>query len=91
VWIPPDVIPAVSRLLVDATGHLWVQRYPAPNEVEGAWDVYRADGTHLARLFLPRGLQIREIGDDYVLGFATDADGAIRVQLHGLTRSPRER
>lgn len=64
----PDRYPHYSDLKVDQAGLLWVREYPRPGEVEVDWLVVHPAGGPVARVRLPVGLQVTQIGGDYVLG-----------------------
>lgn len=84
----PERHGAITGLLVDAEGLLWVRSYAAPSAAMVAWRVLSADGRELATVLLPRKLEVFEIGRDYVLGRQIDSEqGVPVVQLWRLTRS----
>lgn len=87
-------VPAYQALHVDALGHIWAERfhrvvlqnYALPGTRPGMHDVFDSDGLWLGTIELPLGLDVLEIGDDYVLGRDRDDLGVERVRLHGMTR-----
>ena len=68
----PTRLPAHGRILVDATGHLWVQRYRASGAEPDLWTVFDPDGRVLETVEVPDGLFLFEVGEDYVLGSTAD-------------------
>lgn len=84
-----ETFPAFSALLIDRLGHLWVR---APLPVRGepdtsiGWDIYDPEGIFLGEIFLPLGLNILDVGEDYILGVMYDMLGVERVHLHSLRR-----
>ena len=82
----PATMPSYQRLLVDATGALWVERYAAPWEPPQGWWVFDPDGKWLGTPAFPSDLDIREVGVDYVLGVREDDSGVEYVVLHRLER-----
>lgn len=51
--------------------------------------VFASDGTLLGRVPFPPGIEVLEIGTDYVLGVTEDELGVERVVLHGLVKPER--
>lgn len=83
----PATLPATRDILVDATGAVWVQRYPRAGAHSVAWSVFASSGAVLGQLELPAALVVHEIGRDYVLGLYVDADtGQPEVRMYALTR-----
>jgi hypothetical protein len=79
-------LPAFRSLMADADGNFWVQDYLPPGDERRLWTVFDADGHALGKVETPEGLQVWEIGSDYVLGTMTDDLGVERVQLWGLEK-----
>jgi len=84
-----DFFPAFSSVRGDATGHLWVEEYESPREDRPGtlWTVFDPDGHALGFVETPDGLEIYEIGEDYILGRVKDGLGVERIQLWPLDRS----
>jgi hypothetical protein len=82
-------LPTFSGLQSDMSGNLWVKNYLYPwiDERPEAWTVFNSDGFLHAWVEHPEGLQIHEVGEDYVLGVVTDELGVERVRLYDLVRS----
>src|SRR5688572_23269160 len=92
-------VPAFSRLLVDRAVRLWV-RTPniadAPRAgqlnttplVASQWSVFDSIGVWLGDVTLPAEFQPFEIGTDYVVGAARDADGLETLVVYGLRTAP---
>ena len=85
----PETFPAFDTALVDLTAHLWVQEYEIPGEERPnpVWTVFDPGGRVLGFVETPPGLSIFEIGEDYILGLATDELEVQYVQLWPLERS----
>ena len=85
-----ESFPAYSGLRGDALGHLWVSEFKLPDApYEGTlWTVFGPDGVALGFVETPAGLDVLEIGADYLLGLAVDDLGVEHVQLWSLTRGP---
>jgi len=85
----PATFPAFDEVLADAHGNLWVQEYDVPGEEHPnpLWTVFDPEGRVLGFVETPSGLRIHEIGQDYILGRATDDLGVEYVQVWSLERS----
>ncbi len=68
----PDVAPAFGPVQVDPSGRVWLAEYKAIANTASTWMVFSPDGHLLGRVEVPTGLQVREIGDDYLLGVHRD-------------------
>lgn len=82
-------LPAFSAILTDETGYLWVREYDAPHDERPAplWTVFDPDGRVLGFVETPVGLEIQQIGEDYILGLIEDEFGVEFVQVWPLERS----
>ena len=84
----PDTLPAMAGVVRDASGHLWVEPFGidgrSPTE---RWVVVAPVGALAATVTLPAGLDVYDIGDDYLLAAGTDDLGVERVRLWPLMRS----
>lgn len=82
----PETMPAHAGLRVDSEGYLWVADYRPGEAPSERWTVLTPDGTLLGSVRTPEGLEIHQIGADFVLGTMTDPLGVERVVLHELLR-----
>jgi hypothetical protein len=82
----PDALPAFSSILIDADGYLWVEDSRVPAEVRIIYSVFDVDRGLMARVEIPEGLRVYEVGRDYVLGRWQDSLDVAHVRLHELTR-----
>lgn len=82
----PATMPAVSGLLVDSEGDIWVGKYRSAFEKARCWWIFAAEGQLLGSMCLPEGFTPHQIGADFVLGVRKDDLGVERVALYGLTR-----
>lgn len=67
----PDTVPALAEIHVDRLGYIWAQRFDlswADWEQNTGTDILSPDGRWLGTLQLPQGINIYEIGEDYLLG-----------------------
>ena len=89
------LVPAYSQLLPDATGRLWVREAhlaDAPGAgqlnttplVPSIWSVFDPAGRWLGDVTMPARFLPRDIGADYVLGTALDADNVETVVMYRL-------
>jgi len=82
----PERLPLFGRLLVDAHGNVWAKRFSPSWEGDSFWYVFNEQGVWLGEVSTPPGLQIFEIGADYVLGLRRDELGVPFVVLFPLDR-----
>ena len=74
-----DRYPAHGRLLADADGNLWVERYPRPMSTDPTrWLVFERGGGLIARTDVPPDLRLFEIGGNFVVVVLRDAEGVDR-------------
>jgi hypothetical protein len=74
--------PRVLRF--DRSGNLWVREYQPPWDESASWQVFDASGAMLGRLDFPDGVELLDIGPDWVLTRARDELDVERVVLYGL-------
>ncbi|MFW6201090.1 MAG: hypothetical protein ACOC8B_00810, partial [Gemmatimonadota bacterium] len=84
----PDALPAVDRLQVDATGHVWLRSFEVAASDQAEWYVFDAsDAEFLGCVMLPADLEVTDIGPDYVLGVGRTPVGVEQVQVFNLVRT----
>ena len=85
----PETFPAFAEATADLVGHLWVREHELPGEgsADPVWTVFDPEGRILGFVETPGGLDIYEIGEDYILGLATDEVGVEYIQVWSLERS----
>ncbi|MXX57295.1 MAG: hypothetical protein F4205_01920 [Gemmatimonadetes bacterium] len=85
----PETFPAFDQIIADALGNLWIQEYDLPGQErpDPLWTVFDVEGRVLGFVETPSGLRIYEIGEDYILGRATDDLGVEYVQMWSLERT----
>ena len=79
----PETHPAFITAMADDLDYLWVREYNLPGEGGPIplWTVFDPQGRVLGFVETPAGLgDIYEIGEDYILGLATDEFGVEYVQ-----------
>lgn len=81
--IPPaPLMPTHVDLQFDAAGNLWVENFRPPgDDAARTWSVHDPDGRWLGDVVLPEGLEVHEIGEDYVLGVEEDELGVEFVRI----------
>lgn len=82
----PERKPAFGRLIVDATGALWVSEPVTATALPTVWTIFAPDGDWLGRVTTPEGFRVDEIGADYILGVWRERHGGERVRSYPLTR-----
>lgn len=82
-----ETFPAYRSLHLDRLGNLWVEEYRRPGDEQPVWQVFDRDGLLAARVRTPEGLDVLDIGDDYLLGLARDELDVEQLRLHRLVRS----
>jgi len=82
----PKEFPLIDAIRVDVFGHLWVKTYDNYSSSIATWLVVTKTGRPIAVIAMPRALDIKEVGEDYVLGVAPDNDGVQHVMLYDLIR-----
>ena len=81
-------MPAFTSVFVDRLHHLWVEEYELPGEERpgSLWTVFDPEGRVLGFVETPEGLEILEIGEDYILGRWLDELGVEHVRVWPLER-----
>ena len=81
-----ETMPAYEDLAVDAAGNIWAQEYQLEDDTESEWIVFDGTGRMLGSVMMPAGLQVTEIGEDFVLGIWRDELDVQHVQLYELNK-----
>ena len=82
----PKTFPAYARVLVDASENLWIEEYPIPGNDIRSWSIYEKSGARIAKITLPRGFELREVGRDYVLGIWHDEFEVDYLRIYNLLK-----
>ena len=82
-----EAFPAFGRMFVDRLDHLWVEEYRLPGEEHRLWTVFDPEGRALGLVEMPGSFNVREIGEDYILGTREDALDIEYVESWPLDRS----
>lgn len=83
----PEVLPSYGRTVLDAELALWVEEFRVNDDDPYEWSVFDDGGIWLGRVSLPEGLEVFEIGTDYILGKMVDDVGVERVEVYELVRT----
>jgi hypothetical protein len=81
----PEYVPVAEAMHVDPAGRLWIVRERLRWEPARRCDVLDAAGRFLGSVVLPPNFSLFQVGADFVLGRARDADDVEQVQLYRLT------
>jgi hypothetical protein len=82
----PDVLPAYGSIQVDASSNLWVEEYDEAGERGPEWSVFDPRGVWLGCVRIPAGLEVFEIGNDYILGREVDDAEVEYVRVYELVK-----
>ncbi|WP_419950443.1 hypothetical protein [Candidatus Palauibacter sp.] len=91
-----STLPILRSIRLDAVGNLWVEPFFGAGIEVGPFEVFAPDGTWLGSVSVPPRLDRGfiadmspglEIGDDYLLGVWSDAQGVEYVRLYSLDKS----
>jgi hypothetical protein len=70
---PPPTYPAYAPdIHVDNDLNVWVREYSRPRYHSSDWSVFSATGEFLGTVAMPPGIDVLDIGADYVLGLQRD-------------------
>ena len=72
-------------MLVDAEGNVWTRHFSIGDR-QSEWTIFDPTGRWLGVLALPPGLNVKEIGSDYVLGVVVDDLDVEYVRLYALAK-----
>jgi hypothetical protein len=88
-----DSIPAISELLTDPLGRLWLKRYNPSIDSHwlgrlrtgGEWFVLSTNGQLVMRLTVPASFRMMDVDGERIAGVTTDELGVERVQVYELS------
>lgn len=82
----PDTLPLIDALMTDDE-RVWARPFHEANGATPAtWLVLDVDGRLTARVEVPAGMRVLDVGGDYLLGLVTDEMDVERVQMLELRR-----
>jgi 6-bladed beta-propeller len=73
-----------DRLVIDASGRVWLGEYLRPGDREQTWWIFTVDGRMNGRVTVPRNLVIMDAGTGWVLGAWTGEDDVVTLRLYDL-------
>ena len=82
----PEKLPSFESLTPGPQGELWIQEYAGYRELPTQYVVMDPTGRPKARVAVPGGSRVREVGPDYVILVHEDTDGVESLRLHRLER-----
>jgi hypothetical protein len=82
----PETMPAYEDLKLDDLGNLWVEDYEPDPDAESLWTVFDPDGRMLGQVVLPNKLDVKQIGNDFVLGVWLDEYEVEHVRMYELRK-----
>jgi hypothetical protein len=81
-WVSyPKMLPAFTALVTEKDGTVWAREYGDEKQVQ-RWDTFDHDGRLLGAVDFPAGIDVLEIGADYILGRFTDGNFVQSVRLY---------
>jgi hypothetical protein len=84
---PPPTYPAFAPgIRVDSDLNVWIKESSPPGDRRSPWSVFSAAGVFLGLVEMPPGLEVLQIGADYVLGLHRDELGVEYVRDFRLNR-----
>jgi len=81
-----EYLPPYRAIEVDAGGNIWVQEYTLGPDAANIWSVFDPLGRWLGTLTLPSGIELLEIGADYLLAKETDELDVEYVRVYELLK-----
>lgn len=82
----PATMPRFKRLVVDAAGELWLEIFRPEANPRHTWIVLDTSGQGLGRIDTPPGVDVQQIGGDFILGTVRDSLDVQRVVRYELLR-----
>lgn len=83
----PSRWPTFQSVRVDRLGWIWVELFRPPHHLRPQWMVFDSSGVARGVLELPPGLEVHDIGPDYVLGRWLDDLRVEYIRRYRLDRS----
>jgi hypothetical protein len=85
-WVTyPKILPAFTGLVTEKDGTIWAREYGDEKQAQH-WDAFNHDGRLLGAVDFPAGIDVLEIGADYVLGRFTDDNFVQSLRLYRFVR-----
>lgn len=84
--IRPDAAPLFSRAFAGDNGEIWLQRFDLGETSNQNFVIVDRDGVKIGRASIPSGIDLQQIGKDFVLGLRVQPSGTIEIVELQLTR-----
>ena len=85
-WLTfPKTHPAYTALVTARNGEIWARQY-GDSTLAQRWDLFDATGRFVGVVDVPVGIEVLEIGADYLLGRRKDSDDVETVCLYHLNK-----
>jgi len=84
--VRPPTMPVASGALAGANGNLWVRLFNLDDSAPPDYLMLNRVGQAVARVSLPTGLDVQQIGSHFVLGVERDSLGVESVVEYGIVR-----
>lgn len=85
--LPPPAVGEVRRVVVDEQWRLWVNDGTAGSR-PARWHIHDMKGRAFATIELPAAFRATQLGQDFIVGVATDSLGVERVRVYGIEGAP---
>ena len=83
-----ELFPAYDEVLVGIDESAWVKEFERPGHAGPVlWRVFGTDGVLTATVEIPSGLDVHEVGSDFVLGVVRDELDVQYVHMYGIERA----
>lgn len=82
----PPRMPLVSSAIAGIDGEVWLTRFSVDETAPRRLLLLDRDGQQRGEVSIPAGLDIQQIGSDFVLAVARDDDDLLRVVVYRLRR-----
>ncbi len=83
----PPLLPPYGSTVLDSELNLWVEGFRVAGDGPYDWSVFDSRGIWLGRVTVPEGLEVFEIGSDYILGRTVDHVGVERVEVYRVVKN----
>ena len=72
-------LPAITDLMADPDGRLWIRSSPIPGEPSVQWWVIRPDGSRVAQVSIPVDVEVHGVSSEFIWGVTLDEYDVERV------------
>lgn len=80
------LLPMFDECVAGADGEIWMRRFQLDDRTVQVFVAHDRTGRELAELRVPPGIEIQQMGRDFVLALRRDEDGVISIVEYALTR-----